>query len=85
MAQTSSGIITDDTTIDVTNVNELNWTQSITPHASPRNVTINASDNTHTKSPNENLYNDKSVTVAKTQQNFHLMLKIHPQSLQMIP
>ena len=54
MAQTSSGIITDDTTIDVTNVNELNWTQSITPHASPRNVTINASNNTHTKSPNEN-------------------------------
>ena len=85
MAQTSSGIITDDTMIDVTNVNELNLTQSITPHASPRNVTINASDNTHTKPPNENQYNDKSVTVAKIQQIFHLVLKIHPQSLQMIP
>ena len=75
MAQTSSGIITDGTTIDV---NELNWTQSITPHASPRNVTINASNNTHTKSPNENRYNDKSVTVAKTQQNFPLHVENSP-------
>ena len=72
MAETSHGIITDDTNIGVSNVNEVNLTQPITHGTSPRNVTHNASDNTHTKSQNENGCHDKSATAATTQQNVSL-------------
>ena len=39
---------------------------------SARNITYDASDNTHTKSQNENGYHDKSATAATTQQNVSL-------------
>ena len=61
MAETSHGIITDDTNIGVRNVNEVNLTQPITHGTSARNVTHDASDNTHTKSQNENGDHDNVI------------------------
>ena len=84
MGETSHSIITHDTNIGVSNVNEVNLTQPITHRTSPRNVTHNASDNTHTKSLNENGCHDNSATAGTTQQNVSLGVKIWTQLSPMI-
>ena len=84
MAETSHGIITDDTNIGVSNVNEVNLTQPITHGTSPRNVTHNASDNTHTNLKMRMNVMTKVPQLLQLNKMFHLVSKIWTQLLLLI-